>query len=37
MTPLHYACQENHIDIAKILIDHKANIEALTKFHRTPL
>lgn len=36
-TPLHRACYENHIDIAKLLIQFGANVNATTEFKWTPL
>lgn len=36
-TPLHRACYENHIDIAKLLIQYGANVNATTEFKWTPL
>jgi ankyrin repeat protein len=34
---LHRACQNGHIDVVKLLLDHGANIELKTRFKQTPL
>ena len=34
---LHFAAEENHIKIIDILLKNNADIEAMTKFGRTPL
>lgn len=36
-SPLHYAAGMGHVDIVELLLDHKANIEAMTDKGRTPL
>ena len=36
-TALHYACRYGHVDIVKILIKHKANVNARTDSDDTPL
>ena len=36
-TPLHRACYENHVTIAKILLENNANVSACTNEHWTPL
>lgn len=36
-TPLHRACYENHVDAARILLEHGADISALTNQHWQPL
>lgn len=36
-TPLHRACYNNYVDIAKILLKYGANVNARTKFAWTPL
>ncbi len=36
-TPLHYACQHGYIKIVKLLIERKANINALDLFKVSPL
>ena len=36
-TALHYACRYGHVDIVKILIKHKANVNARTDSGDTPL
>lgn len=36
-TPLHRAAYENHIEMAELLIQHNANINAQTEFGWTPL
>ena len=32
-TPLHFACQEGHLDVASVLLDRQANIEARNEDH----
>ena len=34
VTALHYACQKGHEDIAKLLLSHGADIEAMTNFNK---
>ena len=36
-TPLHMACQEGNIEIARILIQNNATVDALNKYTVTPL
>lgn len=36
-TPLHRAAYSNNVDIAKILLQHGANVNARTEFEWTPL
>lgn len=36
-TPLHRACYNNNIELAKLLIQHGADVNALTDFKWTPL
>lgn len=36
-SPLHRACYNNFVDIAKLLISYGANVNALTEFQWTPL
>ncbi len=31
LTPLHFACQNAHFEIARLLLNHGADIEAVTK------
>ena len=37
VTPLHLACQEGHIETARILIQNNASVDKLTKYRITPL
>lgn len=37
MTPLHFACAYNHIELVEYLLDEGARINAKDKFGRTPL
>jgi len=37
MTALHYACRAGHLDVIRILLEHKASIEALGSDRKTPL
>ncbi|KAF4676953.1 hypothetical protein FOL47_004195 [Perkinsus chesapeaki] len=37
LTPLHIACWQGNVELAKILLDHKADMNALTKWGETPL
>ena len=36
-TALHYSCRDGHVDIVKILVKHKANLNARTDSGNTPL
>lgn len=36
MTPLHWAAQNGHIDIAEVLLRHGANSDLLNKFDKSP-
>jgi len=36
-TPLHQACAEGFFEIARVLVVHKANVNAINKLHETPL
>ena len=36
-TALHYSCRDGHVDIVKILVKHKANVNARTDSGDTPL
>lgn len=36
-TPLHRACYNNHVDVAKILLQYGANVNAKTEYLWTPL
>lgn len=36
-TPLHFAANEGYPNLINILLNNEANIEAITKFQRTPL
>ncbi len=36
-TPLHHAAGNNHVDAAKVLIDHNAQVDARDSWQRTPL
>ena len=35
-TPLHHACNRGHLFIAKLLIDHKCDVDAQNKVGRVP-
>ncbi|KAM7449743.1 hypothetical protein ABFA07_002411 [Porites harrisoni] len=37
MTPLHWACEHNHVDIVKILLRAGAKIDIKSKFGKTPV
>jgi ankyrin repeat protein len=36
-TPLHFAAQERHSDVAVTLLDHGAQVDAINQFGNTPL
>ena len=36
-TALHYSCRDGHVDIARTLVKHKANVNAITDSGDTPL
>lgn len=37
MTPLHWAVEREHVDVMHILLDHGADINATSKFDKTPI
>jgi len=37
MTPLHWAVEHEHVDVMHILLDHGADTNATSKFHKTPI
>lgn len=37
MTPLHWAVQKGHNNIAKVLLQHGADPNAMSKFSKTPI
>lgn len=36
-TPLHYACDRGHVEVAKLLLEEGANVNARDEARRTPL
>jgi ankyrin repeat protein len=35
--PLHFACEEYHLEVVKLMVSHKANVDAVDNFGITPL
>lgn len=37
MTPLHWAVERGHLPVIEVLLEHNADVNALSKFDKTPI